>query len=196
MTGKLLTLAICALLCAPLSYAQSLPGDADGDGIGDETESRVLGNGDGNRDGIADVWQSNVASFSYLPSGIRGGSREGTLSNTELAPNRGAGGLSQVRVLEWSELRTSALAEVPPLQFAGRGDALLVQIEYHGALVEGGRFYWAVREATSSRTRPSFVDVLGSAEQSGSTWVLSVEDNALQDLDRRVGEILVVGFPR
>lgn len=196
MTGKLLTLAICALLCTPLAYAQSLPGDTDGDGVGDETESRVLGNGDGNRDGIADIWQSNVASFTYLPGGIRGGGSDGTLSNTELAPERSASGLHQVRVLNWSELHTSALAEVPPLQFAARGEALLVQIEYHAGLVDGGRFYWAVREATGSRSRPTFVDVLGSAEQSGSTWVLSVEDNALQDLDKRVGEILVIGFPR
>ena len=178
--------------------------DGDIDGPPDATEDLAPNAGDGNNDGIADRLQTGVASFE-IPAGLlpvqeRGGGRQGTLSNTELAIR----GSNCQQAYDVAAIDPESLPEDPDFQpRAGLirfefidCSAATVAIAFHDESFAGD---WRFRRYGPANT--ANVLTLGwlgmgtAATRVGNVWTLNLTDNSPGDLRREVGRILFVGGP-
>lgn len=175
--------------------------DFDIDGPPDATEDLAPNGGDGNNDGALDRLQRNVASFAIpatlLPAQVRGGDRQGTLSNTELIRASGCQQIYDVAAIEPTSIPADA-------DFEPR--AGLIRFEYIDCLAVTARIAfhdesfgadWRFRRYGPASA--ANVLTLGwletDAVRAGNVWTLGLVDNSPGDLRREVGRILFVGGP-
>ena len=175
--------------------------DGDIDGPPDATEDLAPNAGDGNADGQPDRLQAGVASFeiplALLPLAARGGSRQGTVSNTDLRVIEG-GACQQVY----------DTAAIDPLALPGdpgfAAEAGVVRFEYIGCTTVNVRLTfhdesfgpdWRLRRY--GPITAANVLTLGwlnqAATRNGNSWSFTLTDNSAGDLRREPGRILFVG---
>ncbi|HWS26938.1 MAG TPA: hypothetical protein VN259_10260, partial [Xanthomonadales bacterium] len=178
--------------------------DGDIDGPPDATEDLAPNGGDGNNDGIADRLQTHVASFeipaNLLPQPERGGSREGTVSNTELIIRGGAC------------LQAYDVAAIDPLSLPDDPDftpaAGLLRFEFIDCTTASVRIAfhdetfgpdWRFRRYGPANTANvltlGWLGMGNSATRAGNVWTLNLSDNSPGDLRREAGRILFIGGP-
>ena len=176
--------------------------DGDVDGPPDAIENLAPNAGDGNFDGQPDRLQAGVASFEIpavlLPLAERGGSREGTVSNTDLrAP---AGGCSQV--YDTAAIDPLALpddpgfaAEAGVVRFEFIGcTSISVQLRFHDEMFGAD---WRLRRygPLNAGNVLTLAWMNQAATRNGNTWSFTLADNSPGDLRREPGRILFVGAP-
>lgn len=178
--------------------------DGDIDGPPDATEDLAPNAGDGNNDGIADRLQTNVASFEIpaelLPGAARGGSRQGTVSNTELVIRGG----SCQQVYDVAAIDPQSLPEDP--DFAPNAGllrfefidcpAVTVRIAFHDETFgPDWRFRRYGPSSSANVLTLGWIGMGAAATRVGNVWTLALTDNSPGDLRREVGRILFVGGP-
>ncbi len=178
--------------------------DGDLDGPSDATEDLAPNAGDGNNDGIADRLQTDVASFAIpaglLPAPARGGSRQGTVSNTELSIR----GSSCEQVYDVAAIDPESLPEDPDFE-PNAGlirfefidcPAAMVRIAFHDeAFGPEWRFRRYGPLSSANVLTLGWLGMGTAASRAGNVWTLQITDNSPGDLRREVGRILFVGGP-
>lgn len=178
--------------------------DGDIDGPPDATEDLAPNSGDGNNDGIADRLQTNVASFeipvSLLPQLERGGSRDGTLSNTELII-RGSACQQAYDVAAIDPLSLPDDPDFTPAAGLLRFEFIdctsaSVRIAFHDeSFGPDWRFRRYGPANTANVLTLGWLGMGTAATRVGNVWTLNLTDNSPGDLRREIGRILFVGGP-
>lgn len=177
--------------------------DGDIDGPPDATEDAAPNAGDGNNDGTLDRLQAHVASIE-IPSGflpLRGGDRQGTISNTELGIERGG---NCAQAYDAAAIDPLSLPDDPDftpdaglLRFEFIDCTLAtVEVVFHDEVFGSD---WRFRRygpgSTANVLTLAWLSMGNAATRVGNVWTLQLTDNSPGDLRREPGRMLFVGGP-